>query len=147
MCGIAGAIELDGSGDPVALRREWLHRMLELIGHRGPDEAGTLIDERVAMGAVRLRIIDLERGQQPMGDPSGRFWIVYNGEIYNYLELREELESRGHRFTTSSDTEVALHGFMEWGAGAPARFEGGFAFAVYDRIERRVFLVRDRFGK
>jgi asparagine synthase (glutamine-hydrolysing) len=82
-----------------------------------------------------------------MGERSGRFWIVYNGEVYNYVELREQLERSGHAFETSSDTEVVLRAWIEWGERAPERFEGGFAFAVYDRLERSVFLVRDRFGK
>lgn len=147
MCGIAGIVQLGGSRDAPALRVEQMGRMIDLIGHRGPDEAGTFVDERVALAATRLRIHDLTRGQQPMSDPSGRFWLVYNGEIYNHPELRDELVALGHRFSTSCDTEVALHAWMEWGEEAPARFEGGQAFAVYDRREQTVFLVRDRFGK
>jgi len=118
-----------------------------LIGHRGPDEFGYFIDNHAALAAVRLSIIDIEHGHQPMADPSGRYWIVFNGEIYNYIEIGRELQQRGHRFETRCDTEVALHAWMEWGEDAPARFDGGFAFVIYDRAERTACLVRDRFGK
>lgn len=121
--------------------------MIELLGHRGPDEAGYFLDRRAAMCATRLRINDLVRGQQPLADESERFWIVYNGEIYNHLELRRELEGQGHRFHSTCDTEVALRAWQEWGCDAPARFEGGFAFAIYDRRDATAYLVRDQFGK
>jgi asparagine synthase (glutamine-hydrolysing) len=147
MCGIAGNLEFAGSRTPAAERIAELERMAGLLGHRGPDESGYFIDERAALAAVRLSIIDLEHGQQPMGDPGNRYWIVCNGEIYNYVEIRAQLEQRGHRFETRCDTEVALRAWIEWGEEAPARFDGGFAFVLYDRRERTAFLVRDRFGK
>ena len=147
MCGIAGVIELKGSRGSTNHRLAELERMLVLIGHRGPDEAGTFIDDRVALAVARLSINDLAHGSQPMGDPKQRFWIVYNGEIYNASELRTELEQRGHRFESRCDTEVALRAWMEWGEEAPGRYEGGYAFVVYDRNRRTAFLVRDRFGK
>lgn len=147
MCGIAGVLEMSGTRASPPARIAELGHMIDLIGHRGPDEAGTFIDDRAAMAVARLSINDLEHGQQPMGDPDQRFWIVYNGEIYNHLELRAELGNRGHRFQTRCDTEVALRAWMEWGEEAPAHFEGGYAFVVYDRSERAAFLVRDRFGK
>lgn len=147
MCGIAGTLELDGSPRAFPARIKELERMAHLLGHRGPDEAGYFLDRCVAMVAVRLGINDLENGQQPVGDPGQRYWIVYNGEIYNAREIRARLEQRGHRFHTRCDTEVALRAWMEWGEEAPALFDGGYAFAVYDRHEQVVFLVRDRYGK
>ena len=147
MCGIAGVLDLSGSRSRASERRDELRRMASLIAHRGPDEWGYFIDEQVAMTTVRLSVKDLEHGQQPMTDPSQRYWIVYNGEIYNDRELRHDLEQRGHRFQTRCDTEVALRAFIEWGDAAPERFDGGFALVVYDRRERTATLMRDRFGK
>ncbi len=147
MCGIGGVIELDGSRLPPGERLAQMERMIRLLGHRGPDEAGYMLDPRVALCATRLKINDLALGQQPFTDETQRFWVVYNGEIYNHFELRRELEQRGYRFRTQCDTEVALRAWQTWGKEAPARFEGGFAFAVYDRRHRTVTLVRDRFGK
>jgi asparagine synthase (glutamine-hydrolysing) len=147
MCGIAGVFELSGSPTAAAERVAELERMIALLGHRGPDESGYFLDERAALAAMRLSIIDLAHGKQPMSDVDQRYWIVFNGEIYNYLEIRSELIQRGHRFETHCDTEVALHAWMEWGENAPARFDGGYAFAIYDRRERTGYLVRDRFGK
>lgn len=145
MCGIAGIVDW-GSGPPDA-REAMLIRMLELIAHRGPDEAGIFLDESLAMGAVRLQVVDYPGGGQPMSDPSGRWWIVYNGEVYNFPELRRELIDLGVAFRSTGDTEVVLQAWIRWGPGAAARFEGGFAIAIYDRAERRLHLVRDRLGK
>ena len=134
-----------------------VQRMINAIGHRGPDDAGVLADEegRVALGHRRLSIIDLSPlGHQPMCSGGGRYWIVYNGEVYNYLELRAELEAEGYRFVSGTDTEVVLAAYVRWGAQALHRLRGMFAFAVWDSgiaDGRRVapghlFLARDRFG-
>ncbi|MEM8730226.1 MAG: asparagine synthase (glutamine-hydrolyzing) [Pseudomonadota bacterium] len=147
MCGIAGIFEPDGARAPPQARVEIIRGMLAQIAHRGPDETGTLVAPDLAMGMVRLKILDLSHGQQPMQDDSGRWWICYNGEIYNFIELRAELEAKGHRFTTRGDTEVALRAWIEWGPEAVARFDGGYAFALYDRHARSLHLVRDRYGK
>ena len=147
MCGIAGVVELRGSQSQRGERVAELEGMLDRIAHRGPDAAGIFVDDHAALGAVRLSINDLENGHQPMADARQRFVVVYNGEIYNHVELREELERLGHRFETRCDTEVALRAWMEWGEDAPGRFEGGFAFAVFDREAKVATLVRDRFGK
>ena len=121
--------------------------MLGMIAHRGPDEAGVVADTRAAIGAVRLSIMDLAHGHQPMADPSGRLWIAYNGEIYNGPELRAELSALGYPFRTTCDTEVALAAWSVWGPEAADRFDGGYAFAVYDRATGTLDLVRDRYGK
>lgn len=146
MCGIAGSfapahVSLPaGPGEILA--------MLARIGHRGPDEAGYYRDARCTLGMVRLSILDLSSGQQPMATPSGRHWIVFNGEIYNYLELRAELQARhGMRFATDSDTEVLLRAFEAWGLGCLPRLNGAFACAIYDRESGHLVLARDRFGK
>ncbi|MBI4500237.1 MAG: asparagine synthase (glutamine-hydrolyzing) [Gemmatimonadetes bacterium] len=120
--------------------------MAEAIRHRGPDGSGVYADERVGLAHVRLSIIDLEGGAQPMANEEGSLRVVYNGEVFNFPTLREELESHGHRFRTRSDTEVLLHGYEEWGSGLPQRLNGQFAFAIYDRRTRSIFLARDRFG-
>lgn len=144
MCGIAGFVKLQASSD---LFPNIVLSMLGRIKYRGPDETGYYFDEEVALGAVRLSIIDLETGQQPISDPTGRYHLVYNGEIYNYLEIRAELQSKGYRFLTTSDTEVLLHAWMAWGRDCLPKLNGGFAFAIYDRESKELFLARDRVGK
>ncbi len=148
MCGIVGFLHTSANGafDATAAPRV-LEGMLALMHHRGPDEAGYYFDDRVGFGTARLSIIDLSTGQQPIADESGRWWIAYNGELYNYKELRVELESLGHRFQSTSDTEVLLHAWMEWGADALPRCNGAYAFAIYDRAEGELALGRDRYGK
>lgn len=121
--------------------------MLGRIVHRGPDGAGAVVDARGAIGATRLSIVDVAHGDQPMSDPTGRHWIAYNGEVYNHIELRQELEARGHVFQTRCDTEVVLQAWLAWGPACLPRFNGGFAFAVYDRLTGHLVLARDRFGK
>ena len=143
MCGIAGVLHL--RGEPVA--RETLKRMTDAIAHRGPDGEGHWSEGPVGLGHRRLAIIDLSPGgRQPMLTPDGELAIVYNGEIYNFQELRAELQALGHRFTSSSDTEVLLHAYGEWGPACLERLNGMFAFAVWERRSRRLFLARDRYG-
>jgi asparagine synthase (glutamine-hydrolysing) len=147
MCGIAGLICFRTSCDPDDHIR-LVKRLCELQAHRGPDSEGVVSLGDACLGAVRLSIIDLsDAARIPMSDPSDRWWISYNGEVYNFAELREELERAGHTFRSRGDTEVVLHAFAEWGEGCVERFLGMFAFAVYDRQTRTLTLVRDRFGK
>src|SRR5690348_8183177 len=121
--------------------------MAELLAHRGPDDAAAWSGPGVALAFRRLAIIDLSLdGRQPMADESDRYRIMHNGEVYNYLELRSELESRGRRFRTGTDTEVILAAFAEWGPECVRRFNGMWAFVIWDRQERRLFASRDRFG-
>jgi len=142
MCGIAGFV---GPGDA-----EVLQAMSDALVHRGPDGAGRHLDgERpVFLAHRRLAILDVAGGEQPMWNEDHQVGIVFNGEIYNHLELRRELVAAGHVFRSDhSDTEVLVHGYEEWGEDLPLRLSGMFAFAIYDRRRRRLFLARDRFGK
>jgi asparagine synthase (glutamine-hydrolysing) len=143
MCGIAGIFHLDRSA-PVA--EGDIRRMLGMIRHRGPDQFGIYLGGSVGLGNARLSIIDLSGGQQPISNEDGTLWIVFNGEIFNYVELRPELEARGHRFTTTSDTEVLLHLYEEYGPQCLERLNGQFAFAVWNRRDQSLFLARDRLG-
>ncbi len=143
MCGIAGFVtNHDSEADP-AIIRAMCDRML----HRGPDGYGHFEEGPAGLGHLRLSIIDLEGGWQPISNEDGRLQVIFNGEIYNYLELREELERRGHRFTTHSDTEVLVHLYEEEGERMTERLNGMFAFAIWDRRSCELFLARDRFGK
>jgi asparagine synthase (glutamine-hydrolysing) len=117
-----------------------------LVAHRGPDGEGFLIEDNVGFGHRRLAIVDLSGGAQPLANEDGSIWVTYNGEIYNHRGLRSELEGRGHRFATRSDTEVLVHGYEEWGDDLPSHLRGMFAFAIWDRPKRRVLLARDRLG-
>lgn len=143
MCGIAGLIHLNGDGvSPVVLKR-----MTDAIAHRGPDGEGQWIEGNVGLGHRRLAIIDLSPlGHQPMISADHRYAFSYNGEIYNFRELRTELEAAGYGFRSKTDTEIALHALAHWGAAALERFNGMFAFALWDRKERRLLLARDRYG-
>ena len=141
MCGICGLINRDSSCDS-----EVLYRMLDSIRHRGPDDCGVKIINSVGIGHRRLSIIDLEGGQQPMASEDELYWISFNGEIYNYKELRKVLLSFGHSFQTNSDTEVLLKAYIEWGAGCVSRMRGMFAFAILDKEKQELFLARDQFG-
>lgn len=143
MCGIVGILQ-QCEGEPVTAGE--LRQMLAIIRHRGPDEFGLYLDERVGLGSARLSIIDLSTGQQPLSTEDGNQWIVFNGEIFNYLELRDELEARGHRFSTHSDTEVLLHAYQEYGPQCLNRLNGQFAFAVWNIRDQSLFLARDRLG-
>lgn len=142
MCGIAGIARSMPSG----VSNEALSRMAAAIRHRGPDGFGYYSGARVGLAHVRLSIIDLAGGAQPMGNEDGRVLIVYNGEVYNYIELRDELRSAGHQFRTSCDTEVLVHAYEEWGPEMVHRLNGQFAFAIYDQRDESILLVRDRFG-
>jgi asparagine synthase (glutamine-hydrolysing) len=145
MCGILGI----ASGTPVK-DRDLPLRMRDAMSHRGPDDAGIWWspDARVCLAHRRLAVIDLSpAGHQPMSDARGELWLTFNGEIYNFLDLRQELEQRGHLFRSSTDTEVILAAYREWGSDCLRRFDGMFAFALYDSRPRRLFLVRDRAGE
>lgn len=138
MCGICGYVGLDDD--------ELLARMSRTLAHRGPDDSGHFQDRDVGLAHRRLCVIDVAGGHQPMSTPDGRMTIVYNGEIYNFRELRDELESDGQRFETQSDTEVLLRLYAVYGVEALQRLNGMFAFCVYDRAERKLFIARDRIG-
>ncbi len=141
MCGIAGFTHKNKSRDP---ERIW--ELTRSILHRGPDEQGIWESDHVSLGAVRLKIIDLEHGQQPMLSEDGNTVLAYNGEIYNHAELRRELEQRGHRFTSHCDTETLLHAFLEWDTHAFGKLRGMFAAAFWNETQQRLVLVRDRMG-
>lgn len=143
MCGIVGMVNLDGRAAEAAL----LARMNEAILHRGPDEDGVYLKGHVGLAMRRLAIIDLKGGQQPISDEEGAAWIVYNGEVYNYREVKKELEARGHRFHTDCDTEVVLHAYLEYGDDCPKHLRGMFAFAIWDERKQELFIARDRVGK
>lgn len=142
MCGIAGIIDYrcKSVGKPV------IEGMLRAINYRGPDESGIYFSPFAAIGNVRLSIIDLSTGQQPMSDPSGRYWIVFNGEIFNYPELRELLLGKGHTFQTHSDTEVLVQLYAVYGEKCLSMLNGQFAFAIWDKLNEEVFIARDRIG-
>ena len=142
MCGIAGIFQADGA--PVAT--DLLRRMTDVLAHRGPDGEGFHVEGPVGLGHRRLAIIDVAGGVQPMGARDGSAWITYNGEVYNYRELRAELLALGFEFETSSDTEVVLAAYRAWGVGCLGRLRGMFAFAIWDATRRQIFLARDRVG-
>jgi len=143
MCGIYGRVELSADriehlpADLLAVRR---------LTHRGPDDEGTWYGSRVFLGMRRLSVIDLSTGHQPISNEDGTITVVYNGEIYNFAEIRDELVARGHRFTTHSDTEVIVHGYEEWGEAVLDKFNGMFALALWDERDRTLWVARDRLG-
>ena len=141
MCGIAGRVNQAAPVD-----RAEIFRMTELMAHRGPDDHGYHLRTRVGLGHRRLSIIDLAGGRQPLANEDDTVWIVFNGEIYNHVELRRELIARGHRFRTHSDTEAIVHAYEEWGPQCARRLRGMFAFALWDDRTQRLTLVRDRLG-
>ncbi len=143
MCGITGIFD---TSDVNEISRELLHRMNETHFHRGPDEGGLHLEPGVGLGHRRLSIIDLSSGQQPLFNEDGSVVVVFNGEIYNFQELVPELEALGHIFRTHSDTEVIVHAWEAWGEACVVRFRGMFAFALWDRNQETLFVVRDRFG-
>ena len=142
MCGIAGILRFDDA----PLREEVLEAMTASLAHRGPDGCGTKIHENVGLGHRRLAIIDPEGGRQPLSNEDGSVWITFNGEIYNFRELRRELETAGHRFRTNSDTETIVHAWEQWGPACVERFRGMFAFALADMRQGKLFLARDPLG-
>jgi asparagine synthase (glutamine-hydrolysing) len=144
MCGIGGIVALDWKACPPE-RRELL-RMAHALAHRGPDELGIYRGGRAGLAHSRLSIIDLDTGQQPMADDGGATWIVFNGEIFNYVELRKELEDRGHLFRTKSDTEVIVQAYRAWGEDAFQRMNGQWAVAIWDSAAQRLVLARDLTG-
>lgn len=143
MCGIVGIHNLQSERNicPDALRR-----MMGAIRYRGPDEAGIYLDDAVGLGHVRLSIIDLASGGQPIHNEDKSLWIVYNGEVFNYIELRAELEEQGHRFYTTSDTEVLVHLYEQEGPECLGRLNGQFALAIWNSRTQELFLARDRVG-
>jgi len=143
MCGIVGIVRNDGK--PVD--EQLLARMNDAIRHRGPDEDGFYVNGSVGLAMRRLAIIDLKSGQQPIHNQDRTSWIVFNGEIYNYLELREKLEKLGHTFYTNSDTEAIVHAYDEFGADCPKHLRGMFVFAIWNIPKQELFIARDRMGK
>src|SRR3989338_4585215 len=140
LCGICG---FTGQNN-----RELLRRMNNRIEHRGPDGDGFFEDSGISLGHRRLKIIDLsEKGKQPMCNEDGNIWVTFNGEIYNYMELRGQLESRGHKFRSATDTEVIVHAYEEYGENCAALFDGMFAFALWDVKQKKLVLARDPLGK
>lgn len=145
MCGITGFFTL--SGHDTERARQRIKRMADTLYHRGPDEEGYYVDDAVALGHRRLSIIDLTSGQQPMSAMEQRFQIVFNGEIYNFKEIRKELIAAGYSFTTNSDTEVILLAYLKWGPASVEKLNGMFAYAIWDKQKRLLFIARDRVGK
>lgn len=147
MCGIGGYLWLGTGPAPFEADRR-LRAMIKTVRHRGPDDEGVWNDEWCGLAHARLSIIDLSpAGHQPMGTADGRAWVSFNGEIYNFLELRRELEEKGYAFRSHSDTEVILYGYLAWGEKVFTRLRGMFALAIWDRVSRKLLLARDRFGK
>lgn len=145
MCGIVGYLNLNG--EKLDSSKELIGNMCHTIAHRGPDEEGSIVIDAAALGMTRLSIIDLSTGQQPIPNSDESAWIVFNGEIYNYKEIRELLVKKGHTFKTSSDTESIVHLYEEFGVDCLDYLEGMFAFAIWDRAKQRLFIARDRMGE
>jgi len=143
MCGICGQFNFR---DNAPVRLEAVKRMTNALAHRGPDDEGYYVSGSLGLGFRRLSIIDLQGGRQPMSDPEESVWVVFNGEIYNFQELREDLEKHGYVFRTKSDTEVIVHGYKQWGVDVLERLNGMFGLAVWDEKKRLLMLARDRMG-
>ncbi len=143
MCGICGILNLSPNR---RTDRAVIQQMLEMIRHRGPDGFGIYTDENIALGNARLSIIDIESGDQPISNEDESLWIVLNGEIFNYIELRQDLERLGHHFTTKSDTETLLHAYEEYGVACLEQLNGQFSIAIWDNVKKSLFLARDRLG-
>ena len=142
MCGIAGIVCSNNQN----IEKELVHKMTDLIRHRGPDSYGYYFDEGVGFGHRRLSIIDIDGGHQPMSDKNKSVWLTYNGEIYNFKDLRRELVNKGHIFQTNCDTEVIIYAYKEWGEEAFSHFNGMFAIAIWDQNNKKLVLARDRRG-
>ena len=140
MCGIAGQFNFQRR-EPV--ERETIARMARSIAHRGPDDEGFFVSGPVGLGFRRLSIIDLAGGHQPMSDAQETVWVIFNGEIYNYRELRNQLQNKGHQFRTSSDTEVIIHGYKQWGTDVFNHLNGMFGLAIWDVQKERLIVGRD----
>src|SRR5215469_7455739 len=143
MCGICGQLNF-AKDEPV--NTETIRRMSRSMLHRGPDDEGNYVSGEVGLGFRRLSIIDLSGGHQPMSDAEQTVQVVFNGEIYNFRELRKDLESRGHQFRTRSDTEVIVHGYKQWGTEVFNRLNGMFGIAIWDVKQRRLIVARDAMG-
>ena len=143
MCGICGIFHRDRT---LGVERDTLRRMNERIVHRGPDDEGLFVEANIGLAMRRLSIIDVKTGHQPISNEDETVWIVYNGELYNHLELRKDLEARGHRYRTKSDTETIVHLYEEYGRECVKYLRGMYAFAIWDRRTRRLFIARDRLG-
>lgn len=144
MCGIAGIYNFAGHSSPIPCGK--IENMLKAIRHRGPDESGIYINDNLGMGNVRLSIIDLKSGQQPLNILNKRYWIVYNGELFNYIELKKKLIEKGAKFYTESDTEVVIQAYAHFGPSCLDMFNGQFAFAIWDKTKKELFIARDRVG-
>ncbi len=142
MCGIAGQLRFDGQ----SVSRETLQAMTDALAHRGPDGEGFHVEDNVGLGHRRLSIIDLDGGKQPISNEDGTIWVTYNGEIYNFRNLRDRLIGLGHQFRTNCDTEVIVHAYEQWGTDCLQHFRGMFAFALWDKNEQKMMLARDRVG-
>ena len=143
MCGITGVFDLRQQR---AINRDVLARINDMQSHRGPDEAGLYLEPGLGLGHRRLSIIDIAAGQQPLFNEDGSVAVVFNGEIYNFLDLIPELTALGHTFKTRSDTETIVHAWEQWGEDCVHHFRGMFAFALWDRNRQTLFLARDRLG-
>ena len=143
MCGICGQFNYR-NGNPV--EKNLIHSMSRQLIHRGPDDQGYYVEGAVGLGMRRLSIIDLTTGHQPMSNEQGTIWIVFNGEIYNFEDLRRELQARGHVFRTKSDTETIIHAYEEWGLDAIRKLNGMFGLALWDSNKHELILARDPFG-
>ncbi len=143
MCGICGIFHSERAR---RVNRDLLAGMNQQIVHRGPDDDGFFVEENVGLAMRRLSIIDIQTGHQPLSNEDGDVWIVFNGEIYNHQDLRKNLESRGHRYRTKSDTETIVHLYEEYGSKCVEHLRGMFAFAIWDRRKRKLFIARDRLG-
>jgi asparagine synthase (glutamine-hydrolysing) len=143
MCGIAGIYSLKNKKN---MAEDILIKMISILQHRGPDETGIYLDNAIGLANARLSIIGLDDGTQPLCNEDSTLWIVYNGETFNYIELKEELIQRGHRFSTHSDTEVILHLYEEYGPECLGKINGEFAIAIWDSVKKELFLARDRVG-
>src|SRR4249920_4267139 len=152
MCGIAGFADsafgnrTDQGRARLDAEFNLVHRMCDVIRHRGPDDEGIHVEPGAGLGMRRLSIIDLSTGRQPIHNEDRSVWTVFNGEIYNFRELRRELEAAGHRFYTSTDTEVIVHAYEQWGTDAIARLRGMFGLAIWDTRSRTLLVARDRMG-
>ncbi|MCD4723415.1 MAG: asparagine synthetase B, partial [Bacteroidales bacterium] len=142
MCGIAGIVDFNNNKPSIDIVKS----MLQSISYRGPDECGIYHSQNATMGNVRLSIIDLVSGQQPLSDLTDRYWIIFNGEIFNFKELRQELEKDGSKLKTQSDTEVLVQLYSRYGKECLGKLNGQFAFAIWDKQSEELFIARDRVG-